>query len=80
LIAEIVIDIFYLINIISGLPLEFTAITLLAIGASTGDLVASVVLARANKAVMAIIGCYSGALFNLLLGFGLCMMKYDSLL
>jgi sodium/potassium/calcium exchanger 6 len=51
-----------------GLPKAFLGATLLAWGASAGDLAALMATARAGRGHMAISACFAGPLFQLLVG------------
>lgn len=56
-----------------GVSPSILGVTVLAWGNSVGDLVADVVIARGGQPMMAVAACFSGPLFNLLIGLGLSM-------
>ncbi len=58
------------IALISNMPLNYLSLTLLAWGNSLGDLFVNYVVAQNGQGSMAVIGTYSGQIFNLLCGFG----------
>lgn len=54
-----------------GVSPAVLGVTVLAWGNSAGDLVADVVVARSGEPMMAVAACYSGPLFNAMVGLGL---------
>ena len=54
-----------------GISPAVLGVTVLAWGNSAGDLVADVVVARSGEPMMAVAACYSGPLFNAMVGLGL---------
>jgi sodium/potassium/calcium exchanger 6 len=59
------------LGIIMGISPSILGITVLAWGNSVGDLVADVVIARSGQPTMAMAACFSGPMFNMLIGLGL---------
>jgi len=70
IIAKIFMDLLSLITLISGLPLNYLSLTLLAWGNSLDDFFIDYVIAKSGHGRMAVTGVYGGQLFNLLVGFG----------
>jgi len=70
IIAKIFMDLLSLITLISGLPLNYLSLTLLAWGNSLDDFFIDYVIAKSGHGAMAVTGVYGGQLFNLLVGFG----------
>lgn len=68
--AEIFIDMLSLVTIVSGLPFNYLSLTLLAWGNSMDDYFVDYTIAKKGFGKMAVVGCYAGQLFNLLIGFG----------
>jgi len=74
LVAGCFMDFLALITLISGLPLNYLSLTLLAWGNSLDDYFNDYAISKAGKGNMAVAGVYGGQLFNLLIGFGGSMM------
>lgn len=70
LVSTCFMDFLSLLTIISGLPLGFLSLTLLAWGNSLDDLFVDYTIAKSGHGSMAVVGVYGGSLFNLLIGFG----------
>jgi len=70
LVASCFMDMLALITVISGLPLTFLSLTVLAWGNSMDDFFIDYVVAKKGKGPMAITGVFAGQFFNLILGFG----------
>ena len=64
-----------LIRVLTGINDTFLAITLIAVGNSTGDLFALYSLAKKGYSILAMTGIYSSQLFNLLVGFGSSLLR-----
>jgi len=64
-----------LLALISGLRQDFLGLTFLAWGNSLGDLFANSALSKKGYGVMAVTGCFAGQLFNLLIGFGIALIR-----
>ena len=73
-IANILIDLLGVLGLIFGFKPAYLGITLLAWGNSVGDMMANSAVAKKGFARMALIGCFAGPLFNLLMGLGLSLM------
>jgi len=74
LIAICFIDLLGLIKVLSGLPLGYLSLTLLAWGNSLADVFIDYVISKSGHGKMAVIGVYGGQLFNLFIGFGGSML------
>ena len=61
-----------------GVPDVIMGLTVLAVGASVGDLAASLTIARDGYATMAIAGAYAGPMLNVLAGIGLPMLLFTA--
>lgn len=72
-IANILIDLLGVLGLILGFKPAFLGITVLAWGNSCGDMMANSAVAKKGFARMALIGCFAGPLFNLLIGLGLSL-------
>ena len=70
LVASSFMDMLALLTIISGLPLNFLSLTLLAWGNSMDDYFIDYSISKRGKGSMAITGVFGGQLFNLLIGLG----------
>lgn len=75
LIATCFMDFLSLIAVVSGLPINFLSLTMLAWGNSLGDFFVNYVISKNGHGNMAVTGTYSGMIFNLLLGFGGSMFR-----
>ena len=64
-------------GILTGMPSVIFGLTVLTWGNSICDLTANSAVARSGFAEMAITGCYSGPLFNTLLGIGISSLKLN---
>lgn len=78
LIANCFMDFLSLITVISGLPLNYLSLTMLAWGNSLDDFFIDYVIAKSGHGKMAVTGVYGGQLFNLLIGFGGAMVMQSS--
>ena len=63
------------INIISGLPMNFIALTLLAWGNSMNDFFVDLAIAKKGLTVTALSGIFAGQFFNLMIGLGTSLMR-----
>ena len=70
LVASSLMDMLALITVISGLPLTYLSLTMLAWGNSMDDYFIDYVFSKKGKGPMAVTGVFAGQFFNLLLGFG----------
>lgn len=70
LVATCFMDMLALITVISGLPLTYLSLTMLAWGNSMDDYFIDYVVSKKGKGPMAVTGVFAGQFFNLLLGFG----------
>lgn len=68
------IDFLNFIEILTQIDETYLGMTFLAYGNSASDYFANPVLAKNGFGVMAMTGCFSGQLFNFLLGFGTAML------
>lgn len=75
LIVTCFLDFLALIEIISGLPISFLSLTLIAWGTSMDDFFVDYIIAKNGKGTMAVIGVFGGQLFNMLVGFGLSLIR-----
>ena len=73
--ANCFLDFLGLLTVVSGLPLNYLSLTILAWGNSLDDLFIDYYLSRSGHAVMAVTGAYAGQLFNLLFGFGCSFLR-----
>ena len=76
--ANCFLDFLSLLTVVSGLPLNYLSLTILAWGNSLDDLFIDYYMSKSGHAVMAVTGAYAGQLFNLLFGFG-CSFVRNSL-
>lgn len=74
-IAKILLDFLNFFALNSRLNQVFMGSTLLAWGNSVGDYFSNSAVSKQGFAVMAVTGCFSGQLFNLLVGFGLNILR-----
>lgn len=63
-------DFLSMITIISGMPLNYLSLTMLAWGNSLDDFFVDYQICKSGHGPMAVTGVYAGQLFNLLIGFG----------
>ena len=75
LLASCFMDFLSLMTVISGMPLNYLSLTMLAWGNSLDDFFIDYFIAKSGHGVMAVTGVYAGQLFNLLLGFGGSMFR-----
>lgn len=75
IICNILMNFLELLALISGLRQDFLGLTFLAWGNSLGDLFANSALSKKGYGVMAVTGCFAGQLFNLLIGFGIALIR-----
>ena len=73
-IANILIHLLGLLGLIFQLKQAYLGITVLAWGNSVGDMMANSAVAKKGFARMALVGCFAGPLFNLLIGLGLSLI------
>lgn len=73
--AQILIDLLQIFGILTGLPANLLALTVLAWGNSIGDFIANTSIARKGFAEMALTGCFAAPLFNNVLGLGIATIK-----
>lgn len=75
LFATCFMDFLSLMTVISGMPLNYLSLTMLAWGNSLDDFFIDYYVAKSGHGVMAVTGVYAGQLFNLLFGFGGSMLR-----
>ncbi len=73
--AQILIDLLKILGLMTGLPPNLLALTVLAWGNSIGDFMANTSIAKKGFAEMALTGCFAAPLFNNVLGLGLSTFK-----
>lgn len=73
--ANCFLDFLTLLTVISGLPLNYLSLSILAWGNSLDDLFIDYYMSRSGHAVMAVTGAYAGQLFNLLFGFACSFLR-----
>jgi len=69
------IDLIGILGLLTGIPSPLLGITLLAWGNSSGDLIASVSIAKKGFGEMALTGCFAGPMFDFAFGMGLVTLK-----
>jgi Ca2+/Na+ antiporter len=72
--ANVIVDLLVLFGLITGLSTTLLGLTVLSIGNSVGDAIASKSISSSGLGEMAITGSVSGPVFNLLLGLGLTLL------
>jgi len=75
LIASLFMDYLSLLAIISGLPLNYLSLSLLAWGNSMDDFFVDYFVAKNGHGAMAVIGVFGGQIFNQYIGFGGSMFR-----
>lgn len=75
MLANLIVDILTLLDIISGISVAFLGLTLLSWGNSVGDALASISISKKGFGEMAITGCVAGPVFNLMFGMGLTTIR-----
>eukprot|EP01016_Furgasonia_blochmanni_P018472 TRINITY_DN2096_c0_g2_i1.p1 TRINITY_DN2096_c0_g2~~TRINITY_DN2096_c0_g2_i1.p1 ORF type:complete len:523 (+),score=92.18 TRINITY_DN2096_c0_g2_i1:61-1629(+) len=75
LFANLLMDYLRLIEILTELPSAFLGMTLIAWGNAVADAMAIIALAKIGLSVMSVTGVYAGQLFNLVIGFGLMLVR-----
>jgi len=80
MLANLIVDIIELFDIMSGLSSVLLGLTLLSWGNSVGDVFTSVAISKKGMGEMAITGCLAGPIFNLMLGIGLTTWKCNTML
>lgn len=75
MLANIIVDILILFEVISGISAALLGLTVLSWGNSVGDAFASIAISRKGFGEMAFTGCIAGPVFNLLLGLGVTTLR-----
>lgn len=75
MLANIIVDILTLFDIMSGISIALLGLTLLSWGNSVGDALATISISKKGFGEMAITGCVSGPVFNLMFGMGLTTIR-----
>ena len=75
LVSGILIDLLGFVGILSKLSSTYLALTIIAVGTALPDALLTIALAKKGEAKLGITGGYAGALFGLLVGFGLAQLK-----
>ena len=75
MLANLIVDILTLFDIISGISVALPGLTLLSWGNSVGDAIASISISKKGYGEMAITGCVAGPVFNLMFGIGLTTIR-----
>ena len=73
--AQLLIDLLEIFGLLTGLPNNLLALTILAWGNSVGDFIANTSIAKKGFAEMALTGCFAAPLFNNVLGLGITILK-----
>lgn len=73
--VEMMIDFMLLIQTLTGVSFAYLGMTFLALGNSAGDYLVNTQVARLGYGLMALTGCFAGAVFNLLMGFGSALIR-----
>jgi sodium/potassium/calcium exchanger 6 len=74
-VATLFMDFLNTVAIISRLPINYLALTILAWGNSLNDFFVDYSIAKSGHGEMAVAGVYGGQLFNVLVGFGAFMLR-----
>ena len=75
ILSSILIDLLIMIGIISKLKPTFLGLTVLAVGNSLPDAYTTIILSKQGFALMGLTGAFAGQLFDLLIGFGIAILK-----
>ena len=75
MLANLIVDILTLFDIMSGISVALLGLTLLSWGNSIGDALASISISKKGFGEMAITGCVAGPVFNLMFGMGLTTLR-----
>ena len=75
LLCGVFVDLLTFVGIMTNLSDTYLGLTVLAMVNSLSDGLIAIAIARKRRAVMGITGSIGGCLFNLLIGFGLAMLK-----
>jgi sodium/potassium/calcium exchanger 6 len=75
MLANLIVDILTLLDIVSGISVALLGLTLLSWGNSVGDALASISISKKGFGEMAITGCVAGPVFNLMFGMGLTTIR-----
>jgi len=79
-IANLIVDIIELFDIITGISSVLLGLTLLSWGNSVGDVFTSIAISKKGMGEMAITGCLAGPIFNIMLGAGVTTFKCNRVL
>ena len=80
MLANIIVDILTLFDIITGVSVALLGLTILSWGNSVGDAFASISISKKGFGEMAITGCIAGPVFNIMLGLGITTIRANLLL
>ncbi len=80
MLANIIVDILTLFDIITGISVALLGLTILSWGNSVGDAFASISISKKGYGEMAITGCIAGPVFNLMLGLGITTIRANFIL
>ena len=73
--ANILVDTLTLVGILTGESTTLLGLTVLSVGNTLGDAIASMAMSRGGFGEMAITGCIAGPVFNLMFGVGLTAIR-----
>ena len=80
MLANLIVDIIELFDIITGISSILLGLTLLSWGNSVGDVFTSIAISKKVMGEMAITGCLAGPIFNIMLGAGVTTWKCNTVL
>ena len=80
MLANIIVDILTLFDIITGVSVALLGLTILSWGNSVGDAFASISISKKGFGEMAITGCIAGPVFNIMLGLGITTIRANLIL
>jgi len=75
LITSLIVEYLSLIEVVTGLPLTFISLTILAWGTSLEDLFINTVISKSGYGKMAVVGVYASQIFSLFIGFGAALFR-----
>ncbi|CAD8052627.1 unnamed protein product [Paramecium primaurelia] len=78
-VIQVLIDFILLIQTITGVSYSYLGMTFLAFGNSTCDFLVNTKLASIGYGLMAMTGCFSGGVFNMLCGFGGALVRLTAI-
>lgn len=80
MLANIIVEVLIVYELITGVSAALLGLTVLSWGNSLGDLFASIAISKKGLGEMALTGCIAGPVFNLLLGLGLTTFRCNLIL